>query len=606
MFMIALMAALGVMAKIRVPYAHTSLEIIRQRYGKIGHVVFIIMNLINNVLGCAGMIMTGSQLVYGVSGMHFVAASILIPLGVVLYTATGGLKATFLTDFLHTLVALILIIYFTLATLTHSAVGGLGGLYDKVQAVAADNLIATNYKGSLLTMKAQNAAIWGLDLRIGNLALVVMDTAFWQKSFATEVSATVPGYNLAALSIFGIPWGLGTVIGLTARALHNTPIFPTYPGALTEADINAGMVMPYVIKALIGKQGVVAFLVLVFMALTSTVSSSMIAVSSIFSFDVYKTYINPRATDKKVVKVSHLAVLGMGVFMSGIAIALNYGGANMTWLGYFRPIVSCPGIIPLGLTLGWSRQTRLALILSPILGFLTGLGIWLGTTYHSYGVVTVDTSGNPLPALWGALASLFSPLLYSVLISLYKPSQFDWREFLRVELADEAILHREDAAQLAATSSSSDDEKKAGDGAVPARNTGAVLATEEPQSTGTEKNPVKNATGTVTTPSVLSLDDVKHPFDEATLKSLRSWLRIAWIFFAVIVLVTFVVWPMPLYRDYIFTRSFFSGWTTVAIMWQFFAFGAVVVFPVYDGRHAIAKGWRGVWKSVGLLGKNKG
>lgn len=80
-FQIALMAALGVMAKIRVPYAHTSLEIIKQRYGKIGHSVFIVMNLINNVFGCASMILTGSQLVYGVSGMHFVAACIIIPFG---------------------------------------------------------------------------------------------------------------------------------------------------------------------------------------------------------------------------------------------------------------------------------------------------------------------------------------------------------------------------------------------------------------------------------------------------------------------------------------------------------------------------------------------
>ncbi len=75
------MAALGVMAKIRVPYAHTSLEIIRMRYGKIGHVVFVILNLCCNVFGCASMILTGSQLIYGISHMHFVAATILIPLG---------------------------------------------------------------------------------------------------------------------------------------------------------------------------------------------------------------------------------------------------------------------------------------------------------------------------------------------------------------------------------------------------------------------------------------------------------------------------------------------------------------------------------------------
>lgn len=80
-FQIALMAALGVMAKIRVPYAHTSLEVVRMRYGKIGHLIFILLNLVNNVFGCASMIMTGSQLIHGVSNMHYVAATILIPLG---------------------------------------------------------------------------------------------------------------------------------------------------------------------------------------------------------------------------------------------------------------------------------------------------------------------------------------------------------------------------------------------------------------------------------------------------------------------------------------------------------------------------------------------
>jgi urea-proton symporter len=97
---------------------------------------------------------------------------------VVLYTAVGGLKATFLTDYLHTAIALILIIYFTLAILTHDAIGGLSGLYDKVVATASENYIKGNYQGSLLTMKSKDAIIWGLILKFGNLALVVMVCVF--------------------------------------------------------------------------------------------------------------------------------------------------------------------------------------------------------------------------------------------------------------------------------------------------------------------------------------------------------------------------------------------------------------------------------------------
>lgn len=92
----------------------------------------------------------------------------------VLYTATGGLKATFLTDYLHTAVALVLIIYFTLSILMNEAVGGLGGLWEKLMANAKDNYVDGNYQGSLLTMKSKGAILWALILKFGNLALVVM------------------------------------------------------------------------------------------------------------------------------------------------------------------------------------------------------------------------------------------------------------------------------------------------------------------------------------------------------------------------------------------------------------------------------------------------
>ena len=72
------------------------------------------------------------------------------------YTAVGGLKATFLTDFLHTTIALILLTYFSLAVLTNEHIGGISGLYNKVKA--ADDYIEGNYEGSLLSMKSKSGA----------------------------------------------------------------------------------------------------------------------------------------------------------------------------------------------------------------------------------------------------------------------------------------------------------------------------------------------------------------------------------------------------------------------------------------------------------------
>jgi hypothetical protein len=407
------------------------------------------------------------------------------------------------------------------------------------------------------------------------------------------------------VAIFGIPWGLGTVIGLAARALHNTSIFPTYPGDFTAAQVNAGFVMPYTVKALIGDKGIVAFFVLLFMALTSTISSSMIAVSSILSFDLYKTYLNPKASDKRLVKVSHIAVVIHAIFITAIALALNYGGADMTWIGYFRPVIACPGIIPLALTLMWSGQTRLAAVLSPVLGFFTGLAIWLGTAYTLYGQITLTTTEASLPALFGAIGSFFSPGVYSVIISQYKPYKFDWREFLRIELSEEAQLHSSTPKSAASLNNKMDpgDDIRAVDS-----DKDVVESPDKYQASDSEKDAADTANKELSTAvagfpaasssTQMSLDDVRHPFDDETLRDLHRWKRIAWGTFIFIVLITFILWPLPLYRDYIFTKSFFSGWTAVAIFWQFFAFFAVGVYPLYDGRHEIATGAKGVWKAT--------
>ncbi|KAK4618593.1 putative urea active transporter 1 [Fulvia fulva] len=156
-FQIALMAVLGIVAKLRVPYAHTSLEFMRKRYGSYAHGLFIVMNLVNNIFGCGNMILAGSQLVTGMTGMHVIAAAVLIPAGVVIYTAVGGLKATFLTDFLHTSIALILLIYFAIAVLSSEHIGGPSGLYEKV--MAADDYIEGNYMGSLLSFKSKSGML---------------------------------------------------------------------------------------------------------------------------------------------------------------------------------------------------------------------------------------------------------------------------------------------------------------------------------------------------------------------------------------------------------------------------------------------------------------
>jgi len=436
------------------------------------------------------------------------------------------------------------------------------------------------------------AILFGLVLKFGNLALVVMDTAFWQKSFASDVNSTVPAYDLASIVILAVPWCTGTIIGLSARAIENNPVWVLYPNTLTATQVNSGMVMPFVLKSLLGRGATAGLLVLIFMAITSTVSSSMIAVSSIISLDFYRTYINPKASDKKTLQVSHIGVIFHGAFMAGFALMLNYAGATNNWSTYFRPIIACPGIFPMMLTILWSGQTKAAAIASPVLGLMSGLLTWFVLSWHWGGAINIQTTQQQLPGLYGAIVSFFSPALFSVAISLAKPSTFDWRIFLKLDLITEKDSTKspspsvtQSSTDLAATTDISENEKRA------TQISDDLKTPSPPESTSADVNSS-------------DLDDVVHPMSPETLRHVRKWLRIASIFFVVNVVTTLILWPLPLYRDWIFTRSFFGGWVTVAIIWHFAAMGAVIVYPCYDGRHAIATSIRGVVGEIKtVLGK---
>ena len=45
-----------------------------------------------------------------------------------------------------------------------------------------------------------------------------------------------------------------------------------------------------------GKSGAILITTMLFMAVTSAGSAELVAVSSLFTYDIYRTYINPKAT----------------------------------------------------------------------------------------------------------------------------------------------------------------------------------------------------------------------------------------------------------------------------------------------------------------------
>ncbi|ODQ77282.1 hypothetical protein BABINDRAFT_163560 [Babjeviella inositovora NRRL Y-12698] len=570
-FQICLMSLLGMEAKKKIPASHTCLEIVEIRYGKACHILYMILCLVNNIISCSAMILGASGAISVIAGnMHIVACTMLIPFGVLLYTTVGGLKSTFLTDYVHSFVVLVVMCYAATSVLTSPEIGGMGGLYDKVIAHDGDRYIKGNFQGSFLTGKSQGAIFFGIVLTIGNTGLTVMDSSFWQKSFSADLDASVPGYLLAAGTIFANVWPIGTIVGLAAIVLESTPIFPTYPRLMSAYEVNSGFVLPYTFKAVMGDSALGAVLLILYLAVTSTASAQMISVSSIISFDIYKKYIKPDATNKHLINVSHFGVVFFGLFAAGFSLVLHYAGTNMTWLTYFVSMVICPGVIPLVLTIMWDGQTRLASFISPIIGMVSGIAVWLSTAYHFHGSISILSTGDQIPSLYGGLTAIFLPGVISVIVSLtINPHKFDWNEFKRAQLI--VVDPQEDYI---------DEVQFVSEAASKEKDEPVVVATLD---AGTPAEQASLETD-------LEDDEVKR------LKKLNFYIKISRIAAVFVFVVTWVVWPMPLYRDWIWNKAFFKGWTTMAILWLYLAFVIIGLFPLYDGRHSLAKVGRGFYR----------
>ena len=367
--------------------------------------------------------------------MNVTAATFLLPLGVMLYTFVGGIKATFLTDYFHTFTILAIACYFSIKAFTIPELGSIGALYDSIKIAGEKYPVSGNHNGSYLTMTSHNAILFGIIHILANFCLVIMDTGFFVKAFSARPEAVVKGYVVGGIAYFAVPWALGSIMSLVAVGLQDTPAFPTYPRRMSATEISDGLVLPYAAITVGGTGGAVAVLLITFMAVTSTLSAQVISVSSIISFDIYRRYINRAARDADVIRWSHYGVIIFGIVAAAFSTALHYGNVNLNWTLYFLGVLTCPGIFPTVFTILWKKQSKPAAIISPLLGMATGLATWIGTAHAFYGEITVTSTGSTLPCVYGTAASALSPALYSVVITLIKPAHFDWREYRKEKLA---------------------------------------------------------------------------------------------------------------------------------------------------------------------------
>jgi SSS family transporter len=416
---IVLFCVIAIELKRRAPFAHTFLEVVYARYGRTVHVVYIFFCLCTNILVTSMLLTGGSAIVHSLRGMHIAAACFLLPLGTIIYTMVGGIKATFLTDYAHTVVVLIIILYFALSTYaTSPLLGSPSIVYDLLINASRIHPVKGNAEGSYLTMRSQEGAIFFVINIIGNFGTVFLDNGYYNKAITASPVSALPGYILGGISWFAVPFLAATTMGLAAVALESNPAFPSYPNRLDPEDVTAGLTLPAAAVTLLGKNGALATLIMVFMAVTSAMSAQLIAVSSIVTYDFYKTYLIREASGKKLIYISHVSVIIFGLPMSAWSVGLYYIKISMGYLYLMTGIIISSAVLPGALTLLWNRQSKWAACLSPPLGLICSVTAWLLTTKFQYGSITVETSGSNMPMLVGNVVALCSPVVFVPILSL--------------------------------------------------------------------------------------------------------------------------------------------------------------------------------------------
>jgi len=455
---ILLFGVLAISLKKVAPSAHTFAEIVNARWGKTAHITFLFFGFCANIIVTSMLLLGGAATVEALTGMDYRLASFFIPWGVILYTAAGGLKATFIASYLHTVIIFAVLI--TMITMVYIKVYSSNLIYgflgETVSYTTAEceaiyamtngttfydpdtyacGPIDGNEQGSYLTMLSSGGLMFGIINIIGNFGTVFVDQSYWQSAIAAKPESASKGYLLGGICWFAIPFALATSLGLTSTAL----MLP-----ITADEAGSGLVPPAVATHLMGSSGSALILTMLFMAIVSTGSAESIAVSSLVAYDVYREYWNKDASGKQILLVSRIVIVVYGLLMGAFSIVLKEIGLNLGWVYLFMGIVIGSAVIPLWNMMTWEKANGTGAVIAAWGGLACALISWFVAASIQSGSISVATLNKNETMLTGNLFAIFSSGIIHYIYSMMKPQE----NFTFSELNDRIKLVENDLSGL--------------------------------------------------------------------------------------------------------------------------------------------------------------
>ena len=491
----------------------------------------------------------------GVAGIPIEASSFIIPCLTMVYTLMGGLKATFLAGYVHTVIIMVALIYFVSlvygyehdcsdTTKACTTIGSASVMYERLifmtslpkrfgSATVVDvNGVNRTYagfhqgpanlggeqnrEGSYLTMMSSDGVAFGIINVIGNFGTVFVDQAYWQSAIAAKPGAAHKGYILGGMVWFAIPFALGTSLGLAGTALNVD---------ITADEAGQGLVPPAAAIAMLGQAGALLIITQLTMAILSTGSAEMIAVASLIAYDVYREYINPKATGNQIMWVSRIAVCGWALVMAILSIILQRTGLGLGWVYNWMAIILGSAVPPISMSIYSKDLDAVFAIAAALLGTAAAITVWL-ITASTYGPLNVENTGQLYAQLGGGLAALLVSQFICWIGVCVRPQNFDWGKLLTgIKLVG-------------------------GDGGENSK----VLGDNDPDAT-----------------------------PEALMHAQKWIFEVGWFWSLFLV----ILWPVTMVPLGAFGKSSFQVWAALSLVWGWAAGLTIIALPIYESLDGI-------------------
>lgn len=301
---------------------------------------------------------SGGKLFTTVFGTPYVVSVIICGLVVVSYTFLGGFMAVCYTDIVQGL-----LMFFTLLILPIIVVvkaGGIGNIissFDKALLNPLDIGFITGSSNGTIGMAAVgiiSSLAWGLGY-------------FGQPHIITKFMAIENPEEIKISRRIASAWVVITLLSSTAIGLVGHYYFPNLVGADSET-IFILLVHKCVPLILIG-----VLLSAILAAIMSTADSQLLVISSTISEDIYRSIINPKASDKKLVRISRMSIVVVSLI--AFLISLNPDSSVLKLVSYAWAGFGCAFGPVILLSLFWKNMSRNGAVAGMLIGGITS-GVW--------------------------------------------------------------------------------------------------------------------------------------------------------------------------------------------------------------------------------------